>query len=421
MPVTLQNANVVTCTGDPPLEDGSVVLEGDRIAWVGPAAEAPFNGGETVDCTGKTLLPGLVDAHAHLIYESLTSVLDIDLLKPIEQSAIDAVLNAGKLLQLGFTSIRDPGTRGNIAVLVRDAVEQGRVAGPRIKACKQIICVRGGLPDWFPSHVFGKEPLANAVAEIVSGPWQARDAVRGQVKDGVDWIKVEASGTGANPLSPAERDTMSFEELQAVCDEAAEKERPVICHAESRKSIVKAARAGVRTIEHAIYLDEEGLEAIFENDIAICPTLANYTAFAHRGLEFGIPEAVVANHRRTHEHHVASIRRAYEAGVTLIMGSDAGSVMYPQGGGFEEICLYVEKIGMTPQEALLSATRDAARVIGFEECGTLEAGKLADLLVLRESPLERIRALMEPETVEAVIKGGEVVAGALPAAVPTPA
>ena len=181
---------------------------------------------------------------------------------------------------------------------------------------------------------------------------------------------------------------------------------------------MKAAKAGARTIEHAVFLDEEGTEAVLEAGAAICPTLGLYTAFAARGLEFGIPAEIVAAHRRTHEHHVEAIRKAHEAGITIVAGSDSGLANFPQGGGLEEICAYVEVIGMSEQEALLTATRNAARVIGFEEAGTLESGKLADLLVFAESPLERIRVLTEPELLECVVQGGAVAAGRLPAGEP---
>jgi imidazolonepropionase-like amidohydrolase len=420
MRTALANAQVFTATGEAALARGTVVLEGDRVAWVGPADEAP-PADEVVDCMGKTVMPGLVDAHAHLIYQDVQDAYTIELSKSIEQATIDSALHAEKLLRLGITSIRDVGTRGNISVVIRDEVERGRLAGPRIKACKQIISVWGGLGDFHPTHIFKREQAVQGLTEIVTGPWEARNAVRQQVKDGVDWVKVEASGTGFNPLCPAERDTMSMEELQAVVDEATEKDRPVVCHAESRRSIIKAAKAGVRTIEHAIYLDAEGLQAILDNDVAICPTLGLYTAYAERGLEFGIPAEVVANHRRTHERHVEAIREAIAAGVTIIAGSDSGLTNFPQGGLLEEICSYVDQLGMTPHDALLSATRDAAHVIGYPEAGTLEAGKLADVLVLRESPLDRIEAIREAQTVEAVLKGGEIVAGALPARQPVPA
>jgi imidazolonepropionase-like amidohydrolase len=414
MSIALKNGTVIPGTGEEPIEDGTVVVDGDRIAWVGPSSQAPDQGAEPVDCSGKTIMPGLCDAHAHLIYDDVQDAYTIELSKPVEQAAVDAALHAGKLLRLGFTSIRDVGTRGNIAVVIRDEVERGRLVGPRIKASKQIISVWGGLGDFHPTHIFRREQYASALTEIVTGPWEARNAVRQQVKDGVDWVKVEASGTGFNPLCPAERDTISFEELSAVVEEATDKGRPVACHAESRNAILKAARAGVRTIEHAVYLDDEGLEAVLEHDVAICPTLGLYTAYANKGLEFGIPIEVVTNHRRTHEHHVEAIRKAHESGVTIIAGSDSGLTNFPQGGGLEEICAYVEVIGMSEHEALLTATRNANRVIGFEDLGTLEPGELADLLVLRENPLERIRAITEPGTVEAVVKGGSLVSGALP-------
>jgi imidazolonepropionase-like amidohydrolase len=409
--LVLTHARVFTGTGEAPIEDAAVAVEGARIAWVGPASEAPA--GEVADCTGRTILPGLVDAHAHLVYEGVRDSYTIELAKPLEEAAIDAALNAAKLLRMGFTSIRDVGTRGNIAVVVRDAVEAGRLPGPRIKASKQIISVWGGLGDFHPTHIFRREQYAAALTEIVTGPWEARNVVRQQVKDGVDWVKVEASGTGFNALCPAERDTMSFEELRAVVEEAEDKGKPVACHAESRRSIIKAAKAGVRTIEHAVFLDDKGTEAVLEAGAAICPTLGLYTAYAQKGLEFGIPVEIVTAHRRTHESHVAAIRKAYDSGATIIAGSDSGLTNFPQGGGLEEVCAYVEVIGMSEEEALLTATRNAARVIGFDEAGTLEPGKFADLLVFAENPLERIRVLTEPEALEAVVQGGVVVAGEL--------
>jgi imidazolonepropionase-like amidohydrolase len=410
------HARVFPATGNDVIDDGAIVVEGDRITWVG-LCDALEPQDETVDLDGRTIIPGLCDAHAHLVYAGVTDPYSIELARSLEEATVDAVANARLLLELGFTSARDVGTRGNIAVTVRNAVRDGVLPGPRLKASKQIISVWGGLGDWHPTHIFRRDQQKDALTEIITGPWEARNAVRQHVKDGVDWVKVEASGTGFNALCPAERDTMSFEELSAVVDEARDKGRPVACHAESRNSIIKAARAGVRTVEHGIYLDDEGVEALLHNDVALCPTLGLYTAFAKRGLEFGIPAEVVANHNRTHEAHVAAIRKAYDAGVTIIAGSDSGLANFPQGGGLEEICAYVEKVGMSPAAALLTATRDATRVIGFgDEVGTLEAGKLADLLVLREDPTQDIRAITRDEAREAVVQGGRVVAGALPSA-----
>jgi len=420
MDALLTNARVFAGTDTSFVENGAVLIEGDDLAWVGPSDQAPAHT-EVIDCAGRTILPGLIDAHAHLVYHEVRDPYSIELAKPIEEAAIDAALNAAKLLRLGFTSIRDVGTRGNIGVILRDAIAQGRLPGPRVKASKQIISVWGGLGDFHPTHIFHRQQYATALTEIISGPWEARNAVRQQVKDGVDWVKVEASGTGFSPLCPAERDTMSAKELRAVVDEAHANDRPVACHAESRRSIIKAARAGVQTVEHAIYLDDEGTEALLKHNVAVCPTMGLYTAFAERGLQFGIPQEIVTAHRRTHESHVAAIRSAYAAGVTIIAGSDAGLANFPTGGGLEEICSYVEVIGMSPAEALLTATRDAARVIGFDDAGTLEPGKRADLVVLGADPFVDIRVLTREDTLEAVIQGGQVVSGRLAASVPVAA
>lgn len=413
MKTALANATILPCTGADPIANGTVVIDGERIAYVGPAEGAPA--ADTVlDCTGKTIIPGIVDAHAHLVYHEVSDAWSIELTKSVEEATVDALLNAALLLRKGVTSIRDVGTRGNISITLRNAIAAGRIPGPRVKASKQIISVWGGLGDFHPTHVFKREQYMPALCEIITGPWEARNAVRQQVKDGADWIKCEASGTGFNALCPADRDTMSFEELQAIVDEATAKNRPVACHAESKQSIIKAARAGVTTIEHAVYLDDESLEAVLEAGCAICPTLGLYSAFAWEGAGLGIPPEIVANHQVTNERHVASIRKAHEAGVTIIAGSDAGLTAFPQGGVLREICVYVERVGMSPHEALLTATRNSSTVIGLgDQVGTLEAGKLADIVILRENPLERIRALAEPETVQAVLQGGTVVAGAL--------
>ena len=417
MKLALTNATVFTAVDEEALTEATVVVDGERISWVGPAAEDPADAAAVVDCRGKTIIPGLVDAHAHLVYDGVTDPYTIELSRPLERAAIDAALNAERLLSLGFTSVRDVGTRGNIAVTIRDAVAAGKLLGPRIKASKQIISVWGGLGDLHPTHIFRREQYAAALTEIASGPWGVRDVVRQQVKDGVDWVKCEASGTGFNPLCPADRDTMSLEELKALCDEAGAKGRPVACHAESRDSIINAAKAGARTVEHAIFLDDDGIQALLDHDVAVCPTLGLYTAFAEKGLDFGIPREIVESHRRTHELHAAAIARAHDAGITIIAGSDSGLANFPQGGGLEEICTYVERVGMSPAKALLCATRHAARVIGHEEVGTLEAGKLADLLVLERNPLKDVRTITDPAALTAVMQGGRVAAGELPAPV----
>ena len=417
MLLALTNARVFTATGEPALASGVVVVEDARIRSVDPWPTELPEGCVAVDLAGRTLLPGFVDAHVHLVYrEGLDDWYTFELATPLEAAAVDATINAGRLLEMGITSVRDVGTRGNIAVVLRDAIRGGRLGGPRVRASKQIISVSGGLTDVHPSHLPIDGRHAATTGERVTGPWEARDAVRRQVKDGVDWIKVEASGTFNSPYSPGDRETMSAEELRAIVDEASDKGRPVACHAESRRSILRAAAAGVRTIEHAVDLDDAAVEAVLEAGAAICPTMGIYRNLAVRGREFGFADEVVERNLANHRRHVESIRRAHRAGLTIIAGSDAGSSRFPHDGALlREICLYVELVGMTAGEALVTATRAAATVIGLgDEVGTIEAGKRADLVVIAGDPLGRITTLTDPGAVEAVLQDGRVVAGALP-------
>jgi imidazolonepropionase-like amidohydrolase len=231
------------------------------------------------------------------------------------------------------------------------------------------------------------------------------------LKDGADFIKTECSGTGFNPLCPAERNTLSFEEVRAIVKEAAENGRFVACHAESYDAVKKAAKAGVRSIEHGVYIDSEGLDLMAQKEVWLVPTLAMYWGFIEKGIQMGIPQAIIDGHMRTHDVHVKSIQKCMEAGICIAAGSDGGLVHFPQGGVRDEIGRYVE-IGMTPMEALKTATINAARCIGVDDhVGSLEEGKIADIVVISANPLEDITCLKEPDNLMAVIKNGVIVGG----------
>lgn len=234
--------------------------------------------------------------------------------------------------------------------------------------------------------------------------------VRTQLKDGVDWIKVGVSGTGFNPLCPAERSGLTDAEFGALVEEAARQNVPVVAHAESAGAVRIAARAGVASIEHAIFLEDDVLDAIVEHEVTISPTLSMYRAFAERGLDMGIPQVVVDEHRRTHEHHVESIRRAVAAGVPIVAGGDAGLTHFAQGSCAVEPATYVELVGLTPQAALQTITVNVARLLGISDhVGTLAPGKVADVLVLRRNPLDDVGVLADDAMRVMVVQSGRVV------------
>jgi imidazolonepropionase-like amidohydrolase len=266
----LKGATIIDGIADAP-HSGSVLIEGDTISAAGPELAAAV-GDEVVNCDGLFICPGFTDSHCHLIYNDARDLYDLEIAKSIPEATIDAVTSAQVLLAQGFTTIRDLGSRGNIGVVIRRAIDAGRIPGPRVLAAGNIITTVGGLLDGHPSHLFDGASYRYGHGDRITGPWQARDAVRQQVKDGVAWIKTETSGTGFNPVCPADRDTTSEEELAAIVDESRRKNRPVAVHAESRLGVLKAARLGVTTIEHGVYMDAEGLDLILAKNIAYSPT-----------------------------------------------------------------------------------------------------------------------------------------------------
>ncbi len=388
---------------------GNILIVDGRIQDFGPgiATEA----GDTVyDLAGSTVLPGLIDCHCHLIYRDVAEPYDIELRKNLAEAAIDAVFNANALLQKGFTTVRDVGSRGNIGVEMRRAVNRGDVPGPRIQAAGQIISAPGGLGDFHPSHIFEDHPYRYALATQIVGPHEARAVVRRQLKDGVDWIKVGVSGTGFNPLCPAERSGISDIEFAAVMDEARQQGVPVAAHAESAHAVRIAAEHGAQTIEHGIYIDDRSLELMVQNKVTLSPTLSMYRAFATRGESMGIPTAIVDGHKRTHQHHAQSVRRAFEAGVPIVAGGDAGLTHFPQGGCAEEAVSYVEQIGMSASQALQTLTINPARLLGISaDVGTIERGKVADLLVVEGDPLADVKLLQQSAARRLVMQSGTVV------------
>ena len=392
---------------------GSVLVDGDVIGAVG-AGLVPADGDEVIDCQGLFICPGFIDSHCHLIYNDAKDLYDLEIAKSIPEATLDALASAKRLLELGFTTIRDLGSRANIGVTVRDAISRGQIPGPRVVAAGNIITTVGGLLDGHPSHLFDGSRYRYGHGTTISGPWEARDAVRQQVKDGVDWIKTETSGTGFNPMCPADRDTTSEEELAAIVHEASRKARPVAVHAESRLGVLKAARAGVRTIEHGIFMDNEGLELMLEKNIAYSPTLALYVGLADWGGDVGIPAAIVELQKSTRDRHIESVRRAREASATIIAGSDAGVPGFPQGGALKEAQAYVDLAGMSPMEAVKSLTSTPARVFGLEDVtGSIQPGRQADLVIFRENPLDDIRRLEDDRARVAVFQAGRMVAGLL--------
>jgi imidazolonepropionase-like amidohydrolase len=388
--------------------DATVLVEGTRVSFAGPGApdDIPDEATE-VSLDGRTIMPGLVDAHAHLTYTATTLTDGLRFTEPrnsLEYNTVGAVENARVHLERGVTSIRDIGARGSIAVAIRDAVEDGIVPGPRVRASGPILTTTGGLldvhPPWLSSRA-GMITEVNGVDEVIR-------AVREQAKLRVDNVKLEASGEWISPYATSKTPTMRFEEVEAAVEVAHARELTVAAHAKASEAIVTAADAGVDTIEHGTYLDDGGIEAMRDNDVALVGTLTGQTDIATKAIGTGQPRHLVEQLQAEIDTLADAVRRAHEAGITVLTGTDSGPPHSAQGNTSEEVGYLVERAGFTPMEALVAGTRVTAERIGLDDVGVLAAGRRADLLVVDGDPVADVTCLQDPENLDVVMKDGVV-------------
>ena len=404
-----QNATVIDGESDEPHARWSVLTEGERIAAVGPVDEvrAP-DGAHVIDCTGRTVTPGLIDCHFHGAYQAVSCWEDYDLRRSIEHATLLAARNAQTLLEAGFTSVRDVGTRGLIAIALRDMIDAGVILGPRLSPGGRIISSTGGLADGYGHWIENRASLGH----IVDGVEAVVKAVREQVKYGVTNIKLEASGTGISPFSDSRKQTLTFEEIAAAVKEAHRNNVRVACHAQATEGIKNAVRAGVDTIEHGSFLDEEGADLMLEHGTTLIPTISVIWLYVNEGPNVGVPQWVVDKFAGDLVEHRQSVELALDRGIPMAVGSDSGHSFNPQSIIAMELELMVEW-GFTPMHTMKAATSIAARAIGREaHVGRLAPGLYADLLVLDSNPIDSMKVFRAPGGIRRVVKGGRLVAGA---------
>ena len=386
------------------LRDQVIVVSGNRIRAVGPAASvvAPADA-RIIDLRQATVLPGLIDVHTHLTDDGTAYDLADPLKRSGAQMALESLLNARATLAAGFTTVRDVGTfRAFVDVALRDAINRGIVPGPRLQAAGAYVTISGGAGDLtgFAPDVTLPRELRFGVAD---GPDQVRQRVREIIRQGADVIKVLATGAVLTLHSQPGAQEFSYEELQAAVEEAHKAGLKVAAHAHSAAGAKAAIRAGAASIEHGSFLDDDALLLMKERGTFLVVDLYNHEVIM-QGREKGYPAEFVEKERLAGEAQVRTFRRALALGVTLAYGTDAG--VFPHGQNARQFAVYVEN-GMSPLDAIRSATRAAAELLGWaDRVGSLEPGKLADIIAVRGNPLDDIRAL---EQVAFVMKDGEVV------------
>ena len=385
---------------------GIVVVTGATILGVGADAPVP-SGAQVIDFGDATLAPGLMDAHTHLSYPSTDDfrlfVLD-SLQKTIAERTLLATENLKKTLMAGITTARDVGSTDFMDVGLRNAVRAGVIPGPRMLVAVHAIGSTGGHCDFqggFRMGVFGRE--ADPQDGVINGPDEARKAVRLDVKYGADVIKTCATGGVLSLTDAVDTPQLTQEELNAIVDEAHALRKKAAAHAHGAEGAKRAIRAGIDSIEHGTFMDDEALDMMKARGTVFIPTLMATQGGREKLSKGTYPPAVEAKMRAAIEAINGTMKRAIAKGVKIGMGTDAA--VYPHGRNTEEFHMLVD-LGMPPIDALRAGTSVDAELLGIQDrLGTLESGKLADVVAIPGDPIQNIRQM---EKIVFVMKEGIV-------------
>jgi imidazolonepropionase-like amidohydrolase len=388
------------------IDDRALVLQGDRIVGVLPASEAPPEA-PVIDLSTRTVLPGLIDSHAHLVgeidsgqgYASLVN-------RSSAQEALTGVTNARDTLLAGFTTVRDVGTfHAFVDVALREAIDEGRISGPRMMCAGAYVTCPGGGGDitGLPLEVQVPSELRMGVS---SGPDEVRANVRRIFEAGADFIKVIATGavltSGTDPGEPE----LTEEEIRAAVEEAEARGSHVAAHAHGAEGAKRALRAGARSIEHGSLIDDETIALMVERGAYLVADMFDGDWMLQEGPRLGYSDETLRKTEMTNDSQRENFGKAVRAGVKIAFGTDSG--IYPHGMNAKNLAFHV-RFGQTPMEAIRSATVVSAALMGWDDrVGSLRPGRFADLIAVDGDPLEDVTVL---EDIPFVMKGGEVVKG----------
>ncbi len=403
--ILFTDAMLLDCTGRDPRAGVAVLVEGDRIARIAASGSlGPKGADRIVDCAGRTLMPGLIDAHVHL------AVVDYAIGPPISDPAAVYALRVAReieaTLAAGFTTVRDA---GGLDWGYKEAVQRGMICGPRLLVSNGFLSQTGGHGDFRQRDDVREsryEPGLWSPSLIVDGPDRVRWAAREVLRRGADQVKVMANGGCMSPNDPLDATQLTVAELRAAVEEAEVAGSYVMAHTYVPKSMQNCIEAGVRTLEHGNFLDEATADRMAETGTYLVPTIATYELIAEHGQQFGVPENNLNKIKRALAGAYESLEIAQAAGVRIGAGSDLLGPAQPFKA--RELRLKAKVLG--PMGALLASTRNNAEVLRMrDEIGTVEEGKCADLLLVNGNPLDDLSILEDTGRIHTVVLGGEVV------------
>jgi len=404
-----RRANLIDGVGNPPKKNATVVIDGDRIAAVGTNGDAPKPTAQDVvyDLAGRSLMPGMVQCHYHVAYDNISDLLDIDMKHPPTMLTLIAAKNAELLLRSGFTGAVGAGTLHNIDVTLKRAINQGMIPGPRFVAGGRDIVTTGDSVDFHPS--WWKLQM-EGLGCICDGPEEFRKAVRDEIKQGVEIIKLYPTG-GHGLKWPAEVMTMTIDEMKAASDAAHERGKLIRGHIISKRGILAGLEAKLDVIDHCDHMDEECIDGLAKSGTFVVPSLYfPYMMVEQKRVTGKAAFPGVDAMERGLENSYRNLPKAQAAGVKLVIGDDFGTSAMPHGDYAKELAAYVKGAGIPALEVLTWATRNGAELLGMaDDLGTIEAGKLADLLVVNGDPVKDIGILADRKNLDVVMKDGKFV------------
>lgn len=413
--IALVNGTLIDGNRDSPVPNSTVILRGKRIEEVGKKEEITIpDAAIKWDVTGKFILPGFMDAHVHLAAYAGDQRIEPRLWRlenPAALKILHAYKNAQETLMAGFTTVRNTGnvtTREPEDIILRDTIQEGIVSGPKILACGGGVSMTAGKGALYYPAYLPVVPDLGLGERTADGPHEVRKEVRHRLRIGADFIKIYTSGGVASKGDKPEYNNWTLEEIKAATEEAHNFGKRVASHAEGLNGIKNAIMGGVDTIEHACILDDEAIEMMLKAGTYVSTTLVVMKAIADGQVRFPVSNYVIEKAKALAEIHFDSIRRAHEAGVKIVLGTDTFDLLR-HGENAVEFHHLVEA-GLSPMEAIKAATKTAAEAFDLsDDVGSIEKGKLADLLVIDGNPLENIRLLEEKDRVELVFKAGKMV------------